>query len=140
MLRGPGLKVNWNNYRETLLEAVLSRGDRRLGPAILRAWEGGARFDGWSDQFKPEVWQQAFRETGADVAFYAWRARSIDEQFPWDHLDSGVTKRFLKTDYLASLRGEMRRDCREQCFACGILSAFQAERAAAPADCWGCPP
>ncbi|NIV29620.1 MAG: B12-binding domain-containing radical SAM protein, partial [Anaerolineae bacterium] len=59
-LRGPGLKLNWNRYQETLLEAVLSRGDRRLGAAIQRAWQLGARFDGWGDQFKVEAWRQAF--------------------------------------------------------------------------------
>jgi radical SAM family uncharacterized protein len=139
-LRGPGLKLNWNNYQETLLEAVLSRGDRRLGAAIHRAWQLGARFDGWSDQFKVEAWRQAFRETGLDVGFYTRRTRSLDEVFPWDHLDTGVTKRYLARDYEASLRGEARLDCREQCYACGILSAFRGERAKLPEEAWGCPP
>jgi len=139
-LRGPGLKLNWNNYQETLLEAVLSRGDRRLGAAIHRAWQLGARFDGWSDQFKVEAWRQAFRETGLEVGFYTRRTRPLDEVFPWDHLDAGVTKRYLARDYEASLRGETRLDCREQCYACGILSAFREERAKLPQEAWGCPP
>jgi hypothetical protein len=139
-LRGPGLKLNWNNYQETLLEAVLSRGDRRLGAAILRAWQLGARLDGWSDQFKVEAWRQAFRETGLEIGFYTRRPRPLDEVFPWDHLDAGVTKRYLARDYQASLRGEIRLDCREQCYACGILTAFRDERAALPAQAWGCPP
>jgi len=140
-LRGPGMKLSWNNYQETLLEAVLSRGDRRLGAVIHRAWQLGAHFDGWSDQFKVEAWRQAFRETGLDPAFYARRLRSSDEVFPWDHLDAGVTKPFLLQDYQASLRGDTRRDCREQCYACGILTAFRRERAAVPAEgAWGCPP
>jgi radical SAM superfamily enzyme YgiQ (UPF0313 family) len=139
-LRGPGLKLNWNNYQETLLEAVLSRGDRRLGATIHRAWQLGARFDGWSDQFKVEAWRQAFRETGVDIGFYAWRERPLDEVLPWDHLDAGVTKDYLAQDYQSSLRGETHLDCREQCYACGILTAFSAERAQVPADAWGCPP
>jgi radical SAM family uncharacterized protein len=139
-LRGPGLKLNWNNYQETLLEAVLSRGDRRLGAAIHRAWQLGSRFDGWSDQFKVEAWRQAFRETGIDLGFYAWRERSLEEVLPWDHIDTGVTKRYLVRDYQDSLRGETRLDCREQCYACGILTAFPEERAAVPAGAWGCPP
>ena len=139
-LRGPGLKLNWNNYQETLLEAVLSRGDRRLGAVILRAWQLGARFDGWSDQFKAEAWRQAFQESDLEMGFYTRRSRSPDEIFPWDHLDAGVTKHYLLRDYQASLRGETRLDCREQCYACGILTAFRDERAALPAGAWGCPP
>jgi radical SAM family uncharacterized protein len=139
-LRGPGLKLNWNRYQETLLEAVLSRGDRRLGAAILRAWELGARFDGWSDQFKVEAWRQAFEDTGLEIGFYTRRARSLDEVFPWDHIDAGVSKRYLAQDYEASTRGETRADCREQCYACGILTAFREEQAGLPAGAWSCPP
>jgi radical SAM family uncharacterized protein len=139
-LRGPGLKLNWNNYQETLLEAVLSRGDRRLGAAIHRAWQLGARFDGWSDQFQVEAWRQAFRETGLEIGFYAWRQRTLEEIFAWDHIDVGVTKKYLLRDYEASARGETRLDCREQCHACGILTAFREERAGVPAGAWGCPP
>lgn len=139
-LRGPGLKLNWNNYQETLLEAVLSRGDRRLGAVIHRAWKLGARFDGWSDQFKVEAWRQAFRETGLEIGFYTRRPRASDEVFPWDHIDAGVTKKYLARDYEASLRGETRLDCREQCYACGILTAFRDQRVTVAADEWGCPP
>lgn len=139
-LRGPGLKLNWNNFQETLLEAVLSRGDRRLGATIHRAWQLGARFDGWGDQFKVEAWRQAFRETDMEVGFYTWRERAMDEVFPWDHIDAGVTRAYLAQDYAASLRGEARLDCREQCYACGILTAFRDERVGLPAGAWGCPP
>ena len=139
-LRGPGLKLNWNRYQETLLEAVLSRGDRRLGATIHRAWQLGARFDGWGDQFKVEAWRQAFQETGLEIGFYTRRARALDEVFPWDQIDAGVSKRYLARDYEASLRGETRLDCREQCYACGILTAFREERAELPVGAWGCPP
>jgi radical SAM family uncharacterized protein len=139
-LRGPGLKLNWNNYQETLLEAVLSRGDRRLGAVIHRAWQLGARFDAWSDQFKVEAWRQAFREAGLEIGFYTRRPRALEEVFPWDHIDAGVTKTFLARDYEASLRGETRLDCREQCYACGILTAFREERDGLTVEAWGCPP
>ena len=139
-LRGPGLKLNWNHYQETLLEAMLSRGDRRLGAAIQRAWQLGARFDGWGDQFKVEAWRQAFQDTGLEIGFYTRRARELDEVLPWDHIDAGVSKRYLAQDYTASQRGETRPDCREQCFACGILTAFREERAGLPAGAWSCPP
>jgi hypothetical protein len=100
----------------------------------------GARFDGWSDQFRADAWKQAFFEAGLDPAFYATRPRSADEVLPWDHLDAGVTKAFLWRDYQASLRGETRHDCREQCHACGILVAFGGERTGRPGDVWVCPP
>ena len=138
-LRGPGLKLNWNDPRETLLEAALCRGDRRLGVAIHRAWQLGARFDGWSDQFKAEVWRQAFHETGLDLDFYARRPRSLDEVLPWDVVDTGVTKKYLADDYQAALRRETHPDCREQCGACGILGAFRQERAGVAAGAWACP-
>ncbi len=139
-LRGPGLKLNWNNYQETLLEAVLSRGDRRLGAVIHRAWQLGARFDAWSDRFRAEAWRQAFREAGLEIGFYTRRPRPLDEVFPWDHIDAGVTKKYLRRDYEASFRGETRLDCREQCYACGILTAFRQEWAGLPDGAWGCPP
>jgi radical SAM family uncharacterized protein len=139
-LRGPGLKLNWNNYQETLLEAVLSRGDRRVGPVIERAWQLGARFDGWSDQFKVEAWRQAFREADLEIGFYTRRPRSLEEVLPWDHIDAGVTKEFLARDHEASLRGEVRLDCREQCYACGILTAFREDRYGLTSEAWGCPP
>ena len=107
---------------------------------IHRAWQLGARFDAWSDQFRVEAWRQAFRESGLEVGFYAGRARPLDEVLPWDHLDAGVTKRYLARDYEASLRGETRLDCREQCYACGILTAFREERAGVDDDAWCCPP
>jgi hypothetical protein len=139
-LRGPGLKLNWNSYQETLLEAVLARGDRRMGAAIERAWRLGARFDGWSDQFRVEAWRQAFREVGLELGFYTRRARAADEVFPWDHIDAGVSKRYLRQDYEAALRGETRLDCREECYGCGILSAFRDQGLGLEADAWGCPP
>lgn len=138
-LRGPGLKLSWNDPRETLLEAVLARGDRRLGRAIYRAWQLGAQFDGWGDQHRPELWRQAFNEAGLEPDFYARRCRPPEEVLPWEVIDAGVSKRFLARDYQAALRGETHGDCREQCTACGINVSFREEQAAVPAGAWACP-
>jgi radical SAM family uncharacterized protein len=139
-LRGRGLVFNWNEPEESLLEAVLTRGDRRVGLAIYRAWQKGARFDGWSDRFDRHAWWSAFAELGLDPHFYASRLRPADEVFPWDHINVGVKKRWLLKDYRASLKGETRSDCREQCFACGILSTFRELHSQTPAEAWECPP
>ncbi len=139
-LRGHGLHLRWNDVEETLLEAFLSRGDRRLGAVILRAWELGTRFDAWQDHYRADAWRQAFADCGLDMHFYTHRPRSLDEVFPWDHLSIAVRKKYLQEDYLMSLKGETRIDCRNQCFACGILPRFKDVRATTPADAWECPP
>jgi hypothetical protein len=138
-LRGPGLAFSWNNPRETLLEAVLSRGDRRLAEVIERAWHLGAGFDGWGDQFNDAAWTQAFADCGVDAEWHARRARSVDEVLPWDHISAGITKRFLVEEYQHSLQGAVVDDCREHCFSCGILGQFKEERREVADDAWGCP-
>ena len=138
-LRKPGMKMNWTDPKETMLEAWLSRGDRRLGEVIYRAWKLGAKFDAWQDQFKFELWQQAFQELNLDPEFYTHRKRELDEVFPWDHLFMGVTRRFLEQDYSMSKEGITRQDCRGQCFACGILPYFSSLRDQTPGVKWQCP-
>ncbi len=139
-LRGRGLKLSWNAYDETLFEAFLSRGDRRMGAVIEGAWRRGARFDAWQEYFLPDVWQAAFDAAGLSPDFYVYRARGADELFPWDHISPGVRKAFLRADYEMSLRGEARADCREQCYACGILPGFAALRRETDDAAWQCPP
>jgi radical SAM family uncharacterized protein len=138
-LRGPGLKLNWNRPEETQLEAWFSRGDRRLGQVLLEAWKRGAKFDAWQEHFNFQAWQEAFAACGLDPKFYTHRPRLIDETFPWDHIDVAVKKQFLAEDYLWSLRGQTRIDCRERCFACGILPRFTQLRSQTPAEAWECP-
>jgi radical SAM family uncharacterized protein len=123
-LRKSGISLSWHDPRTTLLEAALSRGDRRLGRVIHRAWKLGARFDAWDERFDERLWQQAFAETGLDPDFYARRERSLDEVLPWDHIDVGVRKEFLVREYQRSLRGETTFDCRGGCIDCGISEAF----------------
>jgi radical SAM superfamily enzyme YgiQ (UPF0313 family) len=138
-LRRQGLKLNWNNPDETMLEASLSRGDRRLGAVIEGAWKRGAKFDAWGEHFDYRAWLDAFEELELDPAFYTHRQRPIDETLPWDHIDAAVSKRFLTEDYLWSLEGRTRIDCRERCFACGILPMYAELRRMNPGEVWECP-
>ncbi len=138
-LRGPGLKLTWNNPEDTMLEAWLSRGDRRMADVIYQAWKRGAKFDAWKEHFRYDLWLEAFESVGLDPTFYTHRERPIDEIFPWEHINTTVRKKFLTEDYLWSLRGKTRIDCRERCFACGILPTFADLRRANPGDVWQCP-
>jgi radical SAM family uncharacterized protein len=138
--RARGIIYNWNEPEESLLEASLGRGDRRVGQAILRAWQKGCKFDAWHEHFRPDVWRQAFEEVGLDQGWYATRPRLADEVFPWDHMDAGVQKRWLLMDWYSAQRGETKIDCREHCFNCGILTAFKGLRALTPPEAWECPP
>ena len=138
-LVGPGLKLNWTDPRDTMLEAWLSRGDRRLSNVIQRAWQLGAKFDAWQDKNHFEVWQLAFTEEGLDSDFYTHRERFIDEVFPWEHINPAVTREYLTEEYRWSMEGRLRPDCRNQCYACGILPLFKDLRQANPGEDWKCP-
>jgi hypothetical protein len=135
-----GVIFNWNEPEESLLESSLGRGDRRVGQAIMRAWQKGCKFDAWHEHFRPDLWCQAFQEVGLEQDWYANRPRLADEVFPWDHIDAGVQKRWLLMDWYAAQRGETKIDCREHCFNCGILTAFKGLRALSPPSAWECPP
>ncbi len=139
-LRGQGLRLRWNDPSDSFYEGFLSRGDRRVAGVIEKAWRAGAKFDAWSERFNLDQWQQAAASEGLDMAFYTHRRRSLDEQFPWEHIDVAVTRRFLTNDYLMSQEGETRIDCRDQCFACGILPKLIDLRRETPAYAWECPP
>jgi radical SAM family uncharacterized protein len=138
-LRGKGLKLNWTDPRETMLEAWLSRGDRKMGQVIRNAWELGARFDAWKEHFQFDLWMEAFDRANLDYETYTHRERPLDETHPWDHINAGVRKEFLTEDYLWSLENRTRVDCRERCFACGILPMFADLRRDNPGDVWECP-
>ena len=136
---GRGIKLSWTEPEDTLIESFLSRGDRRLSEVIYSAWQKGAKFDAWGDQRRFELWQEAFAEQGLDPAFYTHRPRRVDEIFPWEHISTAVRKQFLFQDYQMSLDGEIRIDCREQCYACGILPVFNDLRRENPGRGWMCP-
>ena len=139
-MRRGGIHLRWNNFDDSEFEGWLSRGDRRLGRVIRRAWELGCKFDAWQDQHRHDKWLQAFEESGIDPNFYNFRERDLDEVFPWDHIDAGVHKKFLQEDYLMSIKRETRVDCRDKCFACGILPKFAKERSTTEETAWECPP
>lgn len=143
-LRAAGLHLSTNDTRLSLVEAFLSRGDRRLAAVIERAWRLGARFDAWGDQFDWAAWQQAFAEAALDMDWYARRLRSIDEVLPWDHLSMGVKKQYLIDEYRHSQQGAVIDDCRDHCYSCGVITQFRNERRLAQAELggdgnWGCP-
>ncbi len=96
--RGP-IRIKTHNVERSILEAVFARGDRRLADVIEHAYKAGARFDGWDECFKPEIWSQAFEATGIDPAWYAHRERSYDEIFPWAHLHGGPPDEYLARQY-----------------------------------------
>jgi radical SAM family uncharacterized protein len=135
-LRNPNIKVSWTDPKDTQMEAWLARGDRRLSDVIFTAWESGARFDAWQDQNHYEKWLTAFKQNGLDPAFYSHRERHIDEVMPWSHINTGVRDTYLLAEYKSSKEGNLRKDCRDECFACGIMPEFTAEFL----PDWNCPP
>ncbi len=138
-LRGSGFKYTWVDPEITQHEAWLSRGDRRIGQVIYRAWQLGSKFDAWQEGFKYHLWRQAFAECGLDPAFYSHRERALDEVLPWAHISTAVRPNFLKQEFKASQAGTTKDDCRNQCYACGILPKFNDLRATLPDDAWKCP-
>jgi radical SAM family uncharacterized protein len=103
----------------SLLEAVFARGDRRLGKVLVSAWENGCKFDSWDEHFKFDAWMDAFGKNGIEPSFYVNRKRQPDEVFPWDHIDMGISKSFLKKENERAYKGERTPDCRTQCSGCG---------------------
>lgn len=138
-LRDRNIKLTWTEPEDTLLEAWLSRGDRRMAEVIYAAWRNGAKFDAWQEHFRYEAWTSAFAAQDLDPAFYTHRPRRVDEVFPWDHISNAVRKKYLFEDFRKSLEGEIRIDCRQQCYACGILPTFTSERREHPGNYWKCP-
>lgn len=120
-LHRKGTKLSWQDPSVSLLEAALSRGDRRLGKVIYRAWQLGCIFDAWSEHFNYDNWLNAFEQAGVEPGFYAQRKRSLDELLPWAHIDVGVTTAFLKHENQRTLEGRETPDCHfETCNTCGL--------------------
>jgi radical SAM family uncharacterized protein/radical SAM-linked protein len=119
-LRKVRVKVKGNPPDLSRLEGVFSRGDRRLGRIILEAWKKGARFDGWGELFKKDVWDEAFSSAGLDPLFYLTRERGEQEIFPWEHIRSGVSKEFLLMEWRKAQEGLTTPDCRRACLDCGV--------------------
>lgn len=113
------LKYNWHEADVTVLEGVLARGDRRVGAVVEAAYKNGALFDSWSEYFDNSLWEKAFEDCGVDPDFYTVRQRSIEEIFPWDFIDAGVSKEFLKREWQKALSEQVTPNCRQRCSGCG---------------------
>lgn len=114
------ITYNWHETPISFLEAVFSRGDRRLTKVLIKAWGKGCKFDGWQEFFKFESWMEAFKECNVDPEFYALRKRELDEILPWDFIDIGVSKEYLKNELKKAIEGQLTKDCRIACTGCGI--------------------
>lgn len=119
-LKIKGVTFNYHDNTTSAYEAVFARGDRRTGKLLYEAFRAGCKFDGWTEHFKPEAWETAFEKSGIDRNFYTTRKRSFDEILPWDIIDSGISKQFLRNEAERALKEETTPDCRNGCVGCGI--------------------
>lgn len=126
------VKLSFHDSRTSFLEGVIARGDRRLGKVIYEAWQRGCKFDGWSEHFNFTAWMQVFADCRLDPHFYI-RERSYDEILPWDFIDSGVSKAYLRLENERALQGILTPDCRnDKCAGCGVCPHFEV----APFHSW----
>ena len=120
MLNKKSLRYNWHEADVTVLEGVLARGDRKVAAVIEEAYRKGAIYDSWSEYFNNDIWMKAFEICGVDIDFYTTRERSLDEVFPWDFIDAGVTKDFLKREWANAQAETVTPNCRMRCSGCGV--------------------
>ncbi len=118
-LTARNVTYNWHDAETSVIEAALSRGDRRVGAVIEEVWKNGGRLEAWSDYFSYSRWEDAFRKCGLDMGFYASRERGLDELLPWDMIDVGVRKAHLIHEREQCYASRLSPDCRKQCSACG---------------------
>ncbi len=119
------LRYQSHDTTTSLLEGAFARGDRRLSEVVYRAYQGGCLYDSWSEHFKWDVWEEAFRQSGLTHEFYTERERGKDEVMPWDVIDAGVTKDFLWREYEKAKAGEVTPNCRAACAGCGVGSVME---------------
>ena len=119
-LNKKSLRYNWHDAEVSVLEGVFARGDRKIASVIEEAYRMGCIYDSWSEQFDNDKWMQAFVNTGIDIGFYNLRERAENEVFPWDFIDIGVTKKFLRREWDRAMKGEVTPNCRMQCSGCGV--------------------
>ena len=120
-LNHKSIKYNWHEADVTVLEGILARGDRKIGQALLKVYEKGGIFDAWSEYFDYQRWVDAFAECGIDTDFYTMRERDLDEIFPWDFIDIGVSKDFLKREWKNAHDEKVTPNCRMKCSGCGAM-------------------
>ena len=119
-LNKKSLRYNWHDAEVSVLEGVFARGDRKIASVIEEAYRMGCIYDSWSEQFDNDKWMRAFDNTGIEIGFYNLRERGEDEVFPWDFIDIGVTKKFLRREWERAMKGEVTPNCRMQCSGCGV--------------------
>ena len=123
-LNAKSIRFQWHGSEMSVMEAVLARGDRRLGKLLMLLHQKGCRFDAWTEHFDAEIWHAALDTLGIDPAFYANRIRPDHEIFPWDHIDAGLRKDYLLHEFKRAMKGEVTPNCRERCSGCGINTAY----------------
>ncbi|MCI6693625.1 MULTISPECIES: TIGR03960 family B12-binding radical SAM protein [unclassified Clostridium] len=119
------IHYNYHEQKTSFMEAVFARGDRRTCELLIKAFEKGAKFDGWSEYFNYELWTEAMKECNIDEDFYVYRDRSYDEILPWDFIDIGVNRRYLEVENEKAKRAELTQNCRKGCTGCGINVNFK---------------
>ena len=124
-IKSRSIVYNYHEQKTSYMEAVLARGDRRLCDVLIKAYEKGAKFDGWSEYFDFELWQEALAECNLDGDFYVYRQRSYDEILPWDFIDIGVTRKYLERENEKAKTGEPTQNCRKGCTGCGVNVNFK---------------
>ncbi len=113
------IKYNWHEADVSIMEGVFARGDRKISEVILKAYEKGCIYDAWSEFYKNDIWLETFKECGVSIDFYTTRERSLNEIFPWDFIDAGVSKAFLKKEWEKAQKEEVTLNCKEKCNGCG---------------------
>lgn len=127
-IKAKAVTYNWHDAETSLVEAALSRGDRRSADAVEAAWKDGARLDSWSEYFSFDRWEKAFRENTPGLSFYACRERALDEVLPWDVISVGVKKSFLCHEREQAYNAQISPDCRVQCTGCGASELIPGRR------------
>ena len=129
-----GVQLKWHDPKASLIEGLVSRGDRRLGPVIEHVWRAGGTFQEWSEHFRLDLWQEAMAAHGLDLDWYCHRHRTEDEVLPWDHLSAGLHKDFLWQDWRDALEELGLEDCRwTPCYDCGACTGYGIEHVVASA-------
>ena len=119
-LRMKGVTFNYHETETSTLEAIIARGDRRVGALIEKAWRSGCRFDAWTEHHAPQLWEKAMEETGVTADFYAYRERSYDEILPWEIIDPLIDRSFLERENEKAKAAQVTADCRQGCAGCGM--------------------
>jgi len=126
--RKSGIEFSWNDPADSFIEAVLSRGDRRVAEAVFHAWQRGATFDAWSESFSPKLWDAAFSDAELDPSWFAHREWDTFEPLPWDHIESGVSKAYLRGQWTDVFRDHNVGDCHHgDCNVCGLQNVPVAD-------------